>query len=194
MGKRQRSVEERALRAILKQLALDFVAEVDDPDSDIMDLKEHLGDLVSWYSVVEGDDVAGTLRGRIHKGLSGLKPSEEEELEQESVEGTPLRALGLSTRVHNALCRSGDLRSAVGIPKDSDGYSLRIPFVEEVVKVLESGAEGMSGEEFLLSGYVRGFGPLALAELKEKLREHKFLPVEEPKGLPSDVGGGVLSK
>lgn len=63
----------------------------------------------------------------------------------------------------------------MGLAEDDD----RVPYVEEVLDILERGAKGMSGEDFLLSACVRLFGPKALKELKEALQEKGFLP-EEP--------------
>jgi len=92
-------------------------------------------------------------------------------VEEEPAEGTPLAELGLSTRVFHALCRSRALAEAAGIPEPARGVK-RPPYVEEVLEILET-----RGDEFFL-GWVKNFGPKALAELKRKLREHGFLPAE----------------
>ena len=92
------------------------------------------------------------------------------EVEEPSAgEGTSLTALGLSNRVHNALCRSENFAEALGLvvmgPEGRKTW--RDPFVEEVLGVLEDESRG---KDFLY-WKVRFFGPKSLAELKEKLQE-----------------------
>lgn len=121
--------------------------------------------------------------------LGRIPPEEEEAAEEveevtaepepaESVEGTSLEELGLSDRVYNVLKRSSrTLLGAAGVVED-DRVTL---YVEDVLAILKSGAKRMSGEDFLLSGYVRNFGPVSLKELKTALQERGFLPAEEAK-------------
>lgn len=113
--------------------------------------------------------------------LLGEIPPEEEEAAEEVAavgEGTSLTVLfpTLSIRASNALYRSKHLAEEIGIPEDDPR---RRPTVEDVLEILKSGAKGMNGEDFLLSSYVRSFGPKALKGLKTALREHGFLPDEE---------------
>jgi len=87
--------------------------------------------------------------------------------EAKPVEGTPLKELGLPTKVYNTLTRPINLKAA-GMDKP--------PSVGELVKILERGDEG---EAILLR--IGNFGPKSLAELKRKLEEWKrgFLSAEE---------------
>ncbi len=101
------------------------------------------------------------------------EPPAAEEVQQGAVvEGMPLVGLGLSNRVYNSLSRSRVLAEALGTmdPEDLERRIRRPPYVEEVLRILE-----VRGEDFLLG--IGSFGPLALEELKEKLRGKGF---EEP--------------
>lgn len=112
-------------------------------------------------------------------------PREEEATEEvkpeveptvEPIGETLLTKLGLSTRVYNALCRSGALLEPLGlVVVDSEGRKTlkREPYAEEVLGVLDA-----RGEKFFLG--FKNFGEKALEELEEKLQEHGFLPAEEP--------------
>lgn len=91
--------------------------------------------------------------------LKAEAPAEEERGE----EGTPLRELGLSTRVHNVLCRR--------CPRTEEGRVAL--FVEDILAVLEK-----EGEVGLFA--IKDFGKKALDETLTALRAKGFLPPEEP--------------
>ncbi len=144
----------------------------------ISGIKGGLNYLGRWLRIIEADDVAAAFRKQVleDSGFWNKYAKAEVELEVEEPAGTPLKELGLSTRVHNALCRSKPLLKSLGlITLDSEGYETRkrCPYVEEILRVLER-----EGEEFLLAPGTY-FGPVALEELKTALVAKDFLPAEE---------------
>ncbi len=78
-------------------------------------------------------------------------------VQEKAEEGVPIKTLGLSARVYNALNQAG------------------FATVEEILEKLAE------GDKEILA--IRNFGPKSLAELKDRLQAHGFIAVEEVEAL-----------